>query len=29
MRIAKANVELARNTGSTSYLAKQKEVRCA
>jgi hypothetical protein len=29
MRIAKSNVELAKNTGSTSYLAKQKEVRCA
>ena len=27
MRIAKSNVELAKNTGSTSYLAKQKEVR--
>ena len=28
MRIAKWNVELARNTGSTAYRAKQKEVRC-
>ena len=27
MRIAKSNVELAKNTGITSYLAKQKEVR--
>ena len=26
MRIAKSNVELAKNTGSTPYLAKQKEV---
>lgn len=29
MRIAGSNVLLAKNTGSTSYRAKQKEVRCA
>ena len=29
MRIAGSNVLLAKNTGSTSYCAKQKEVRCA
>ena len=28
MRIAKSNVELARNTGITAYRTKQKEVRC-